>query len=171
MVKHHYCSDELQWRHFCETEKDSFIKRVIDFHKPDHDLFYDSVRERKIKTCKHCMNLSQVKGKCRCKYNPLNTRIETNPHYDVDIDKFPWYKKLKPAPCAIRGLCEENSSGWISFQYYLERAESSPTAEGRLYFLAKASDLDVSHVEKFRAIRKRWEALTLHYIIAELPPM
>ena len=154
MVKHDGCSDELRWKYFFETEKERCIQRVIDFHKPDR--FSNGNGERRIKTCKHCMNLTLVKKLCNCKYNPLNARMVTNPHYDVDVDKFPHTNKLKTVCCVTTDSCEENNSGWISFQYYLERAESSPTSRGRLYFLAKASNIDVPNVDKYRRFRKRW---------------
>ena len=157
MVKHNECSEAIQWQHQREFEEGDFMKRMVEWHRIDFDFLYKIGQPTLIKTCKHCMNLSQVKLRCRCAHSPVNARIQTNSHFDVNIDSAKWNQRLKPIRCAIDNKCSDNNCGWVTFQYYLERAECSPSSRGRLYFLAKAAFSDFTQSDKFRRYREKWQ--------------
>ena len=92
------------------------IQRDIEFHyveenKPSvglNDPYHMNGYTQEMKVCRHCINLSQDKKLCRCKYAMLNTNFSRMAHYDIRTPNSQlWNAHYNIAPCLLRGMCGE----------------------------------------------------------------
>ena len=135
------------------------LVRTMHWHKPGFIVDWEE-RARKVRvlnTCRNCLTLTQDRKRCRCMYERLNAKNQINPHYDVDIDKSEWDKRLKPAPCLVRGTCTEVNCGYSTMQYYMERAIFNNSPKLSNHYLLKALELDWEHCEEWRNWDKKWK--------------
>ena len=111
---------------------------------------------RRVAVCKNCLTLTHVRKRCTCSFDRVNARMQSNPHYDIDIDNSCMSDKLKPSPCLLMGTCMEVNCGYNIIQFYIERAIFSNSPKGARYYLLKALEVDWDHCEKWRNWNKKW---------------
>lgn len=135
------------------------IIRAMHWHKSGFIVDWEeqAKKVRVLDVCKNCLTLTQDRKKCTCAYERLNVKNQINPHYDVDIDEPRWNYRLKPAPCLLRGKCNEINCGYSIMQYYMERAIFVNSLRLSRYYLLKALELDWEHCEEWRNWEKKWK--------------